>query len=377
MVSVWRDGGGRGDLPIDVERWEGVTQEEGRVPEAVKEWNDEERRVRTWVSLTPYVYLKCLTIQLFAGPVNSEPPRRRADTVGSLNSPAEGPRERRDTFSRLGGGQSSPMRERFGNTGVLGGGIAGRRRRDDTAGGPYSTFDLAHAAAEHAADPPPLRQRQSSFTGQPLSAINPPTPGGAGARRPMGTFDGVLGRESGREEGAWGRRKLTESGGINGAGIMDTKRSFPGLASGASEGTGNATVAWSTAGGAGPARTSGDDGDLPPNVAHNQSPDTYHHPSFDPNPDMGVADSPEPAFHGDLNGVTAGLGAVSISDGYSGSRLGGMQSSPNPPGFAPPRSTSASSLAPESVQWYYKDPTGLIQGGYRPCDGWTALTFYS
>ncbi|KZP00736.1 hypothetical protein CALVIDRAFT_210404 [Calocera viscosa TUFC12733] len=46
MVAVWRDGGGRGDLPIDVERWEGVTQEEGREPEAVRDWNDEERRVR-------------------------------------------------------------------------------------------------------------------------------------------------------------------------------------------------------------------------------------------------------------------------------------------------------------------------------------------
>ena len=46
MVSVWREGGGRGDLPIDVERWEGVTQEEGREPEAVRDWNDEERRVR-------------------------------------------------------------------------------------------------------------------------------------------------------------------------------------------------------------------------------------------------------------------------------------------------------------------------------------------
>ena len=45
MLRVWREGGGGQELPIDVERWEGVVREIGRDPVCSKEMSEAEKRV--------------------------------------------------------------------------------------------------------------------------------------------------------------------------------------------------------------------------------------------------------------------------------------------------------------------------------------------
>ncbi|EJU00941.1 hypothetical protein DACRYDRAFT_22798, partial [Dacryopinax primogenitus] len=340
MVSVWRDGGGRGDLPIDVERWEGVTQEEGREPEAVREWNDEERR-------------------FYAGPINSEPPRRRADTLSNapLNSPVgdRPPRERRETFGKLGdAGPPSPMREKFSSSGPFSASVRGRRREEGSG-------DM----------PSPVRARNSSF-GQSFSSGTPPTPGGLGAgRRAMGTFDGVLGGGGSRDEGVWSRRKPADASGVNGTGTSSAfgeRRRPLGLGSGGTEGSGNATVAWST--GTSLARHgSGDEPHIPEERDVEQA-TNLHQPPMEHHTSTGlpISPSPEPmvrSYEADvaLNGVPSAISGLSMSADQRSIGMG-MGSSRGGPSPDIPRTTSTSSISPENINWYYKDPTGQMQGPF-------------
>jgi PERQ amino acid-rich with GYF domain-containing protein len=46
MLRIYKEGGGRGGLGLEVERWEGVVREVGNEPVALKEWSDGERKVR-------------------------------------------------------------------------------------------------------------------------------------------------------------------------------------------------------------------------------------------------------------------------------------------------------------------------------------------
>ena len=45
MLQVWKDGGGRGALNLEVERWPGVVREAGGEPISLKEWSGEEKKV--------------------------------------------------------------------------------------------------------------------------------------------------------------------------------------------------------------------------------------------------------------------------------------------------------------------------------------------
>jgi hypothetical protein len=45
MLQVWKDGGGRGALNLEVERWPGVVREAGSEPINLKEWTGEEKKV--------------------------------------------------------------------------------------------------------------------------------------------------------------------------------------------------------------------------------------------------------------------------------------------------------------------------------------------
>ena len=45
-MKIHKDGGGRGGLGLEVERWEGVVREVGSEPVSLKEWSDGERKVR-------------------------------------------------------------------------------------------------------------------------------------------------------------------------------------------------------------------------------------------------------------------------------------------------------------------------------------------
>ena len=46
MLRIWKDGGGRGPLPIEVERWDGVVREVYGEPMGVKEQTDAEKKVQ-------------------------------------------------------------------------------------------------------------------------------------------------------------------------------------------------------------------------------------------------------------------------------------------------------------------------------------------
>jgi len=46
LLRIYREGGGRGGLGLEVERWEGVVREVGSEPVSMKEWGDAERKVR-------------------------------------------------------------------------------------------------------------------------------------------------------------------------------------------------------------------------------------------------------------------------------------------------------------------------------------------
>lgn len=45
MLKIYKDGGGRGALNLEVERWPGVVREVGGEPIGMKEWTAEEKKV--------------------------------------------------------------------------------------------------------------------------------------------------------------------------------------------------------------------------------------------------------------------------------------------------------------------------------------------
>ena len=45
LIRICTEGGGKGGLGLEVERWEGVVREVGNEPTSLKEWTDNERKV--------------------------------------------------------------------------------------------------------------------------------------------------------------------------------------------------------------------------------------------------------------------------------------------------------------------------------------------
>lgn len=45
MLRIWKDGGGRSALPIEVERWEGIVKEDASEPVTLREFSDVEKQV--------------------------------------------------------------------------------------------------------------------------------------------------------------------------------------------------------------------------------------------------------------------------------------------------------------------------------------------
>ncbi|KAI9059585.1 hypothetical protein FKP32DRAFT_1668552 [Trametes sanguinea] len=102
MLRIYKEGGGRGGLGLEVERWEGIVREIGYEPIGLKEMSESEKK-------------------LFAGPLNSEVRRRQSSDYLSLNTTGLGDRPK---LNHVGSGAGSPMRERIGS--FMG------RRRDST-----------------------------------------------------------------------------------------------------------------------------------------------------------------------------------------------------------------------------------------------------
>ena len=54
LLKIYKDGGGRGGLGLEVERWEGVVREVGSEPVSLKEWTEGERKVHRAMTSTAY-----------------------------------------------------------------------------------------------------------------------------------------------------------------------------------------------------------------------------------------------------------------------------------------------------------------------------------
>jgi PERQ amino acid-rich with GYF domain-containing protein len=111
LLKFYKDGGGRGGLGLEVERWEGVVREVGSEPVALKEWSEGERKVHFGLRAHLFQVTLGSSFQLFSGSINSEVRRRQSsDYLSPLaTQPGERPK-----LSHSGSGMPSPLRERFG-----------------------------------------------------------------------------------------------------------------------------------------------------------------------------------------------------------------------------------------------------------------------
>lgn len=46
MLKIYRDGGGKGGLGLEVERWEGIVRDVGSEPVGLREMGENEKKVR-------------------------------------------------------------------------------------------------------------------------------------------------------------------------------------------------------------------------------------------------------------------------------------------------------------------------------------------
>ncbi|KAI0757426.1 hypothetical protein C8Q80DRAFT_1091984 [Daedaleopsis nitida] len=170
MLRIYKEGGGRGGLGLEVERWEGIVYEEGGDPIGLKEMGDAEKK-------------------LFAGPLNSEVRRRQStDFLSPLTTSGLGERPK---LNHATSGAGSPMRERIGS-------FMGRRRGDSIDQAPLNL---------------PRKLSLSNMQG----GLASPREGGLPSPRVRPGFDGVL-------DTSWtARRRQSESQLKAGAGNKSDK----------------------------------------------------------------------------------------------------------------------------------------------------------
>ncbi|KDR85272.1 hypothetical protein GALMADRAFT_234036 [Galerina marginata CBS 339.88] len=112
LIKIYQDGGGKGGLGLEVERWEGVVREGGIEPIGLREMTEAEKK-------------------LFAGALNSELRRRPSQSMEYLSPLTTAGLDRpRLTHNSSSTTASSPMRERFGAL----------KRRDSAAGASDTTM---------------------------------------------------------------------------------------------------------------------------------------------------------------------------------------------------------------------------------------------
>ncbi|KAI0090042.1 hypothetical protein BDY19DRAFT_942078 [Irpex rosettiformis] len=164
FIRIYKEGGGKSGLGLEVERWEGIVREVGSDPIGLKEMSEAEKKI-------------------FAGSLNSEMRRRPSTDYLSLSTGTLG--ERPKLGHNTSAGPGSPMRERLG-------GFMGRRRGDST-------------------DQPPLtipRKLSQSSLQPPLASPRDALP----SPRRMGSgFDGVL-------SDSWSSRRRASEGLLKGNG---------------------------------------------------------------------------------------------------------------------------------------------------------------
>ncbi|KAF5312343.1 hypothetical protein D9619_003116 [Psilocybe cf. subviscida] len=95
LLRIYQEGGGKGGLGLEVERWEGVVREPGIEPVALREMSETEKK-------------------LFAGPLNSEIRRRASQSTDFLSPLNTTGLERPRLPHSVSSSTNSPLRERFG-----------------------------------------------------------------------------------------------------------------------------------------------------------------------------------------------------------------------------------------------------------------------
>ncbi|KAJ6604179.1 hypothetical protein DFH09DRAFT_300736 [Mycena vulgaris] len=96
MLKIYRDGGGKGGLGLEVERWDGIVREVGSEPVGLREMGENEKK-------------------LFAGSLNSELRRRQSiDYLSPLSIQGTTGDRPRLPHNNSASGTGSPLRERFG-----------------------------------------------------------------------------------------------------------------------------------------------------------------------------------------------------------------------------------------------------------------------
>ncbi|GAB1517879.1 kinesin-like protein [Rhizoctonia solani] len=302
LLRVWKDGGGRGGLGLEVERWPGIVREVGGEPQGVKEMTPDERK-------------------LFSTNVNSDPPMRRNTTNLSLASDRQ--QNKIGQGIGIGLGPASPR------------GIGPPRRRgtgatDDPASGPFLPRKLSLSSsllAGNIANAPnsPAGPLPSPRTRLP-ALDNPDAVADVWARgapaAPVDSPWSAMGTRRRTNEGTtprgWGN-----GGGTPGIGLgIGRGISFGSLANGAPSGNG--------------------------------STDEKLSPSVSPGPGSGPVSNPDAI-------VPASEDSVS-QPGSTGDAIQSPALATNTiyttNGLAAPELTEDFA----NIQWSYKDPTGQIQG---------------
>ncbi|KAH8101371.1 hypothetical protein BXZ70DRAFT_88074 [Cristinia sonorae] len=171
LLRIYKEGGGRGGLGLEVERWEGIVREVGSDPVGLKEMSEGEKKI-------------------FAGPLNSEVRRRQStDYLSPLTT------DRPKLGHLNSGGPASPLRERMGN-------FVGRRR--DSTDQPPLTL--------------PRKQSLSSMQGPLQSPRDAPLPSPRTRLGASGFDGGVL-------DGTWtSKRKAAEAAAAARAGVKDNEK---------------------------------------------------------------------------------------------------------------------------------------------------------
>ncbi|KAG6919561.1 hypothetical protein DXG01_004224 [Tephrocybe rancida] len=96
LLRIYREGGGKGGLGLEVERWEGVVREVGTDPIGLRDMGDAEKK-------------------LFQGPLNSDLRRRQStDLLSPLSTQTLGTDRSRIALNSPSSTTGSPLRDRFG-----------------------------------------------------------------------------------------------------------------------------------------------------------------------------------------------------------------------------------------------------------------------
>ncbi|KAG9102809.1 hypothetical protein FRC06_001073 [Ceratobasidium sp. 370] len=315
MIRVWKDGGGRGGLGLEVERWPGIVREVGGEPVGVRDMTQEERK-------------------LFSMPVNSDPPVRRNNNSLSLAPDRQSTKFGQGIGIGLGPvsprGMGAPRRRGAGNA-------------DDPTSAPFlprklslsSTLLAGSAGSGTPGSPggplssPNTRTRMSTLDGS--DAADPWSRGSAagGTTDPGWSAMGARRRANDSQAArGWGGTAGTPAGGGLGIG---RGMSFGSLTNGTASGNGS------------------DHDKISPSASPGPG------PASDPDaiasaPEGSTESAPQPGDTSIVNGSETSQSASTANTIYS----------TNGPGAPAPDPAED----PANIQWSYKDPTGQIQGMY-------------